>query len=117
MSNIPPQNPYQQPVMYAPPLPPTYQPHKDQSLAIIALITGILSVIIGWACCMFIPLSIIAVITGLLGMQKVSSGTGEGYGMAVTGVILGGGTMLLYGAFFAYIYFEAQSGINEFNSY
>ena len=50
-------------------------------------------------------------------MQKVSSGTGEGYGMAVTGVILGGGTMLLYGAFFAYIYFEAQSGINEFNTY
>ena len=47
-------------------------------------------------------------------MQRVSNGTGEGYGMAVTGVILGGGTMLLYGALFAYIYFEAQSGINNY---
>jgi len=117
VSNIPPQNPYQQPLMYATPLPPTYPPQKDQSLAIIALIMGILSVVIGWACCMFIPLSITAVITGLLGMQKASNGTGEGYGMAVTGVILGGGTMLLYGAFFAYIYFEAQGGINNFNNY
>lgn len=48
-------------------------------------------------------------------MQKVSKGTGDGYGMALTGVILGGGTLLLFGAFFAYIFFSAQSGFNELN--
>jgi hypothetical protein len=64
---------------------------------------------------MFIPLSLVALITGLLGMQKVANGTGEGYGMALTGVILGGGTLLLYGAVFAYLYFSAQSGFNEIN--
>ena len=116
MSYIPPHNPYQQPVSYTiPQANRQLQPQKDQSLAIIALVTGILSVTIGWLCCMFLPLSLVALITGLLGMQKVSKGTGEGYGMALTGVILGGGTLLLFGAFFAYIFFSAQSGFNELN--
>ena len=116
MSNIPPQNPYQQPVSYAVPQTQTQlQPQKDQTLAIIALITGILSPTLGVLCCMFLPLGLVALITGLLGMQKVSRGTGEGYGMALAGVILGGGTLLLYGAFFAYLFFGAQSEFNGIN--
>jgi hypothetical protein len=114
MSYLPPQNPYQQPVTYA--VPQTQvQSQKDQTLAIIALVTGILAPTLGLLCCMFIPLSLIALITGLLGMQKVSQGTGAGYGMALTGVILGGGTLLLYGTGFVYLYFSAQSGFNEIN--
>lgn len=115
MSNIPPHNPYQQPMMYAQ-VPPQqgYSPQKDQSLAIIALITGILSPTLGLLCCMFVPLSLTAIITGLLAMQKVAKGTGDGYGMAITGVILGGGTFLLYGAFFAFVFFSSQSEFNRF---
>ena len=114
MSNIPPHNPYQQPSTYANPQA-QLQSQKDQTLAIIALITGILSPTLGLLCCMFLPLSLVALITGLLGMQKVSKGTGEGYGMALTGVILGGFTLLLYGAFFVYFFFAAQSDFNDIN--
>ncbi|MBT4694695.1 MAG: DUF4190 domain-containing protein [Planctomycetaceae bacterium] len=116
MSNIPSHNPYQQPSGYAEMQSQPYlQSHKDQSLAIIALVTGILAPTFGLLCCTFLPLSLIALITGLLGMQKVAKGTGEGYGMALTGVILGGGTLLLYGSFFAYLFFTAQSGFNDFD--
>lgn len=116
MSNIPPQNPYQQPVSYAvPQMQSQMPPQKDQTLAIVALIFGIMSPTLGLLCCMFIPLSLVALITGLLGMQKVSKGTGEGYGMALTGVILGGGTLLLYGAVFAFFFFSAQGDFNDIN--
>ena len=109
-------NPYQQPATYANPQSQTHlPPQKDQSLAITALITGILAPTVGVLCCTFLPLALVALITGLLGMQKVSKGTGEGYGMALTGVILGGGTLLLYGAVVAYFFFTAQSDFNDFN--
>jgi hypothetical protein len=102
MNNVPPQNPYQQPDAYV--IPQTLVgPRKDQTLAIISLVTGILSAVIGCPCFLFLPLSLISVVTGLLGMHKVSRGTGEGYGMALCGVILGSGAFLFYGLFYAYL--------------
>ena len=111
MSNIPSQNPYQQPATFAVPQAQMQQ-HKDQSLAIISLVTGILSPTLGCWFCIFIPLSLVALITGLLAMQKVANGTGGGYGMALTGVILGGGTLLLGGGGLAFVYFYFQNEMN-----
>ncbi|MBT3890445.1 MAG: DUF4190 domain-containing protein [Planctomycetaceae bacterium] len=111
MSHIPPQNPYQQPDTYTIPQA-LVGSRKDQALAIVALVTGILSVTVGCICFSFLPLALTAIVTGVLGMRKVSQGTGEGYGMALTGVILGSLTMLTYAVGFAYIYFSAQSANN-----
>ncbi|MBT4692497.1 MAG: DUF4190 domain-containing protein [Planctomycetaceae bacterium] len=108
MSKIPSDNPYQQPDTYVVPQA-MMGSRKDQTLAIISLVTGILSISFNCLCFVSIPCSLVAVITGLLGMQKVSKGTGEGYGMALTGVILGGSTLLTGAAFFGYVFFNAQS--------
>ncbi|MGY8730606.1 MAG: DUF4190 domain-containing protein [Pirellulales bacterium] len=107
MSNVPPQNPYQQPDTYAIPQAQLV-PRKDQTLAIISLVTGILAVTIGCPCLLFLPLSLISIITGLRGMQKVSLGTGEGYGMALFGVVFGVAALLLYGALYAVVFFSSN---------
>jgi hypothetical protein len=104
MSNNPLENPYQQPDAYVVPQALVGN-YKDQTLAIISLVTGILSVAMFCLFFVSIPCSVIAIITGMLGIQKVSKGTGEGYGMALTGIILGVGTLLLYGAVCGYVFF------------
>tara|TARA_B110000263_G_C15248963_1_gene483112 strand:- start:519 stop:1154 length:636 start_codon:yes stop_codon:yes gene_type:complete len=74
--------------------------HKDQTLAIISLITGILSLTFG--CCswwVLIPTTLAAIVTGLLVTQKFWKGQGEGkgiYGIALAGFILGIATVLLH---------------------
>ena len=97
-------NPYQQPDSYAVPQA-LIGPRKNQTLAIISLVTGILSLTTGCPCGFFVPLSLISIITGLLGMQKISRGTGEGYGMALWGVILGSIALLLYGTIYFYLFY------------
>ena len=97
-------NPYQQPDSYAVPPAPTV-PRKSLTLAIVSLVTGILSLTTGCPCGFFVPLSLISIITGLLGMQRVSRGTGEGYGMALWGVITGSIALLLYGTLYYYLFY------------
>ncbi len=97
-------NPYQQPDSYAVPQAPIGH-RKSQTLAIVSLVTGILSLTTGCPCGFFVPLSLISIITGLLGMQKISRGTGEGYGMALWGVILGSIALLLYGTIYFYLFY------------
>lgn len=110
MSNTPPENPYQQPDAYA--IPQTLMgPRKDQTLAIASLVTGILSVTIGCLCFLFLPLSLVSITTGLFGMQKVSRGTGKGYGMALCGVILGSVALQLYGLLYAYVFSFNSDGM------
>ena len=48
-----------------------------------------------------------------MGMQKISRGTGEGYGMALWGVILGSIALLLYGTIYFYLFYVGQGGMIE----
>ena len=80
--------------------------HKDQTLAIISLMTGIFSLTMG--CCswwILIPTTLAAFVTGLLVAQKFWRGRGEGkgiYGMALSGIILGIATVVLYITFYLF---------------
>jgi hypothetical protein len=86
-----PPNAYQQPQT----MPPALPQKPDQTLAIVSLVLAILS-IPGWCCLMYIPLSIGAIITGILALRKVKSGTGAGKGMALAGAIIGGIVLVLF---------------------
>lgn len=89
-----PYNPYQQPQIQT---TTAAQPQKpNQTLSIVSLVLGILSATIGCCCWLHVPLSIAAIITGIIGMQKVKAGTGGGNGMALAGVIVGGIVLVVY---------------------
>ena len=89
-----PSNPYQQPQIQTTTAAPPQKP--NQTLSIVSLVLGILSGTIGCCCWLHVPLSIAAIVTGFMGMQKVKAGTGGGYGMALAGVIIGGIVLVLY---------------------
>ncbi|MEO2035015.1 MAG: DUF4190 domain-containing protein [Planctomycetaceae bacterium] len=91
---------------------PPQQP--ESGLSIASLVLGVLSATIGCCCWLHIPLSIAAIITGIMGMQKVKAGTGGGYGMALAGVIVGGIVLISYTALAAI--FGAISILGEFAS-
>ena len=88
-----PSNPYQQPQIETTTVAPAEQP--NMVLSIVSLVLSILS-IPGWCCMLYIPLSIAAIVTGFMGMQKVKAGTGGGRGMALAGVIIGGIVLVLF---------------------
>ena len=64
---------------------PQVAPQKpDQVLAIISLVTGILSIVTLCCCIYVVPIpAITGIITGILGLKKVKEGTGGGKGMAM----------------------------------
>jgi uncharacterized protein DUF4190 len=66
-----------------PPPPPTGQP----PLSIVALVTGILGILTGW-CCLGVPLSVAAIVTGILG-RKQAPERGVSPTMATWGLVLG----------------------------
>ena len=67
-----------------------------KNMAVISLTTGMLSLIIGCVLGAFVPLSMCAIVTGVLAMQKCNRGAGDGWGMALAGVILGIVALALY---------------------
>tara|TARA_B110000263_G_scaffold181024_1_gene158569 strand:- start:6636 stop:6965 length:330 start_codon:yes stop_codon:yes gene_type:complete len=98
-------NPYQQPqtITTAPPQQP------NQTLAIVSLVLAILS-LPGWCCMLYLPLSIAAIITGIIALQKINAGTGGGKGMAMAGVITGGIILVLFTIVYAIlIYIEINN--------
>ena len=64
-------------------------PQKSQGLAIGALICGILSIVLFCFQIIAIPLALVAIILGIIGMGKAKRGEATGEGMAKTGMILG----------------------------
>lgn len=73
-------------------MPPPQGP-KTSGLAIASLVTGILSLFPGCCCGLFgIPLSIIALVMGIISIQQVNASAGQigGKNMALAGTILGG---------------------------
>ena len=78
---IPPQAPYQQ---YAP------YPEQKKGFSIAALVLGIIS-IVGLCCCIGVFTAPFALIFGIVALAKKQGGKG----MAITGIVLGGLTLLM----------------------
>ncbi len=73
--------------------PPTAPAGQDQTLAIVSLVLGILSI----PCCGFVVFGIAAVITGFLAKKKADENPNQfgGRGMALAGMIIGAITTVL----------------------
>ena len=91
-------NPYDSPQQQGTTLGPTYSSQQPPSngLAVTSMILGIVG-IVSDCCCwpLGAALGIAAIITGVIGLNKVKDGTGGGKGMAMAGVICGIAAILL----------------------
>lgn len=66
----------------------SYPPPREQSsLAVWALASGIVGILIGW-CFLGLP-SIAAIVLGHMALEETKSGHVEGRGMAVAGLVMG----------------------------
>ncbi len=84
----------------------TETPVKKSVLPVVSLVSGIISMI----CCA--PLGLVAIITGILGLNAAKKGSGEGKGMAIAGIVLGAvGIVEAIILTIAYVAFGAFSGI------
>ncbi len=77
--------------------PPPVVYSQDQTLPIVSLVFGILSIPLGFCCYAGIPLGIVALITGYIGFnnEKTNPERYGGRGFAIGGMILGGLVLLL----------------------
>jgi len=93
--------PPQQPGGFVPPqiiMPPGYEPARTNGLAIASLICGILAIVPGCCCGLFgIPLSIIALVMGIISISQINASQGRfvGKGLAIAGVSCGGAAIAL----------------------
>ena len=74
-----------------PPLsPPITQPKEQNSLAIVSLVSGILSVIFCFCCCWGIPFNILSIVFGAISLSQMKGQQSQnGRGMAIAGIVLG----------------------------
>ncbi|MCL2382844.1 MAG: DUF4190 domain-containing protein [Oscillospiraceae bacterium] len=63
---------------------------EQKGMSIASMVLGIVGLVLGWCFYLFIPLGILAIIFGIIGMKK------GGRGMAIAGLIMGGLTLLVY---------------------
>ena len=78
--------------------PPPSAPNP--ALGIVSLVTGILSFVPGCCCGAFtIPIALIAVGTGAVGIVMANQGKMGGKGMAIAGTILGAVYLVLFGIY------------------
>ena len=99
---------------YAAPQAPTTKP---KGLATAAMILGIIGLVFSVSGCFWfagIPLDILAIIFGAIGIAKVNSGEGSGEGMAKAGLICGIIGIVVVIIWFVIWMFVAQ---NMYNSY
>jgi hypothetical protein len=91
-------NPYGSPQHAGTTLGPTYSSQQPPStgLAITSMVLGIVGIVFD-CCCWPVgaALGIAAIITGVIGLNKVKDGSGGGKGMAMTGLICGIAAILL----------------------
>ena len=77
---------------------PGYEPARTNGLAIASLVTGILAIVPGCCCGLFgIPLSIIALVMGIVSISQINASQGRlvGKGLAIAGVSCGGAAIAL----------------------
>lgn len=83
--------------IWQPPPPPAYVQPENRSLAIAAMVVGIISVTVGWLCLGPIP-GIAAIIMGGVALSQIKKTPDRvgGKPMAVVGVVTGSVTVLIY---------------------
>lgn len=102
--DLPPSSPeWQPPQRVAPvwqPPPPPYIQEPNKSLATAAMVLGIISVTVGWLCFGPIP-GIAAIILGAVALSQMKKNPERvgGKPLAVTGIVTGGATLVVYGVF------------------
>jgi hypothetical protein len=70
---------------------PTPGQGQNNTLGLIAMIVGIVSIVLGICCGLFsLPASIAAIVLGVLGRNKVTKGEASNGGQAMAGIICGG---------------------------
>jgi hypothetical protein len=69
---------------------------KTNGLAIGALVTSLVAIP---SCAGFGVMSIVAIMLGLIGMNQIRRTGEKGYGMALSGVIIGAATLVLFALF------------------
>ncbi|MFJ8649266.1 DUF4190 domain-containing protein [Streptomyces sp. NPDC093546] len=65
-----------------------------QGMAIAALVTGVLSLLLFWLWFVGIPLAIAAIVLGVIAVRRARRGRAAGKGMAITGLVLGALTVV-----------------------
>ncbi|MEU7280013.1 DUF4190 domain-containing protein [Streptomyces sp. NPDC045431] len=60
-----------------------------RGMAIAALVTGVLSLLLFWLWFVGVPLAIAAIVLGVIAMRRARQGRATGKGMAITGLVLG----------------------------
>jgi uncharacterized protein DUF4190 len=91
-ADLPPASP-----QWQPPPPPAYVQPENKSLAIAAMVVGIISVTVGWLCLGPIP-GIAAIIMGGVSLSQIKKAPDRvgGKPMALVGVVTGSVTVLIY---------------------
>ncbi len=89
---MPQQNPTNQQIYQQPYNSPATVASKDQTLPMIAIITGALSVVLSLCCYLGVFIGPIALITGFIGMNNANKNPEvyEGKNLAIAGMIAGG---------------------------
>ncbi|NGN64614.1 DUF4190 domain-containing protein [Streptomyces sp. A7024] len=68
---------------------------ERSGLAVAALVTGILSVLLLWLWFVGLPLAIAAIVLGVMAIRRTRQRGVRGRAMAIVGVVLGGAAVLL----------------------
>ena len=76
---------------WIPPPPPAYGAHPDQTMAVIAMIAGLVSITIGWCCSVGLLTSPFAIVLGIVSLFQIKKDPRKygGKGMAIAGIITG----------------------------
>jgi hypothetical protein len=93
----------QAPAPIAPLAMPAQAP-KTNTMALTAMIMGILSVVLVW-CCYGIPFNLCALIFGIIGMVQIKNSPvpQKGKGMAIAGIVLAIVSFIMAAAFVAFV--------------
>ena len=79
--------------------PPGYPlPPPNNNLAVASFVCGILAIVPGCCCGLFgLPLSILAVVLGLIGFNQINATGGQmgGKGLAIAGMVCGGTALFI----------------------
>ncbi|HEY6046150.1 MAG TPA: DUF4190 domain-containing protein [Pyrinomonadaceae bacterium] len=107
VSTSPPQWQPPAPTPWQPPPPPAYSQQQSKSLAMAAMIIGIISITIGWLCLGPVP-AILAIILGGVALSQIKKNPERigGRQAAWVGIVTGSITVVIY-AIFMIIYIIA----------
>ena len=99
--------------------PPGYGAPKNDTKAVLALVLGIASLVLGWCCFIFGAAGVAAIILGRMSERDIAAnpGTLTGAGMAKAGFILGiiGTALTVIALVLNIIWFTSDFGQFDFN--